>query len=56
MIFGGIVRDMIAVDDVVVPVPLSLLQRSALEFEASQPSTALLGVLGERKLSRVVVP
>jgi len=56
VVLGGVVRDVVAVDDVVVPVPLSLSQGSALEFEASQPPTALLGVFGERKLSRVVVP
>jgi len=50
------VRDMIAVDDVIVPVSLTLFQRSALELEASDPSTALLGVLGERELTLVVVP
>lgn len=47
---------MVAVDDVVVPVSLTLFQRSALELEASDPSAALLGVLGERKLTLVVVP
>ena len=40
----------------VVPVPLSLLQHVSLEFETAQPSAALLGVLGERKLSGIVVP
>jgi hypothetical protein len=40
----------------VVPVPLALLQCVALEFEASHPSTALLWVLGERKLTCVVIP
>lgn len=47
---------MIAVNDVVVPVPLALLERAALELEASQPAAALLGVLGERKLTGIVVP
>jgi hypothetical protein len=54
--FGGIMRDVVAVDDVVVPVPLALLQCVALKLEASHPSAALLGVLGERELSCVVVP
>lgn len=49
-------RDVVAVDDVVVPVSLALLQSSALELEAADPSTGLLGVLGERELSGVVVP
>lgn len=53
---GGVVRDMVAVDDVVVPVSLTLFQRGALELEASDPSTALLGVLGERELALVVIP
>jgi hypothetical protein len=56
MVFGGIVRDVVAIDDVVVPVPLALLQCVALELEGSHPSTALLRVLGERKLSRVIIP
>jgi hypothetical protein len=54
--FGGIMRDVVAVDDVVVPIPLALLQSVALKLEASHPSTALLGVLGERELSCIVVP
>jgi len=53
---GGIVRDVVAVDDVVVPVSLTLLESGTLEFEASDPAAALLGVLGERELSGVVVP
>lgn len=40
----------------VVPVSLALLQCCALEFEASQPTAALLGVLGERELTLVVIP
>lgn len=40
----------------VVPVSLSLLQGCALELEASQPSAALFGVFGKRKLTLVVVP
>jgi len=50
------VRDVVPVDDVVVPVALSLLERRALELEASQPASGLLGVLGERELAGVVVP
>jgi hypothetical protein len=55
-VLGRVVRDVVAVNDVVVPVPLALLQGGALELEASQPAAALLGVLGEGKLARVVVP
>jgi hypothetical protein len=48
----------VAVDDVVVPVALTLLEHGTLELECSLPRTLLLGVLifGERKLARVVVP
>lgn len=49
-------RDVVSVDDVVVPIALSLLERRALEFEASYPAAGLLGVLGERELAGVVVP
>jgi len=56
VVFGGVVRDVVAVENVIVPIPLALLQHVSLEFEASHPSTALLRVLGERKLSGVVVP
>jgi len=53
---GGIVRDVVAVDDVVVPVPLALLQSGALEAESALPAARLGGVLGERELAIVVVP
>lgn len=72
MVLGGVVRDVVPVDDVlqeservigagekatyVVPVPLALLQGRALELEAAHPAAALLGVLGERKLPGVVIP
>jgi hypothetical protein len=56
VVFGGVVRDVVAVDDVIVPVSLALLQRIPLELEASQPPAALLGILGERKLSCIVIP
>lgn len=49
-------RDMVAVDDVVVPVALSLLQSLSLELEASDPATRLLGVLGKRELALVAIP
>jgi len=50
------VRDVITINDVIVPIPLALLQSSTRKLEASQPSTALLRVLGKRKLSGIVVP
>lgn len=56
MVFGGVVRDVVTVDDVVVPIPLALLQRVSLKFEASHPASALLRVFRKRKLSCVVVP
>jgi hypothetical protein len=56
MVFGWVMRNMVAVDDVVVPVPLALLQRVPLELEASQPSAALLWILGQWKLACVIVP
>lgn len=49
-------RDVVAVDDVVVPVALALLQGLALEAESALPATSLVGILGERELSIVVVP
>jgi len=53
---GGIVGDMVAIDDVVVPVSLTLLQGCTLEPESSLPATGLSRVLVQRKLSIVVVP
>ena len=53
---GWVVRDVVAVDDVVVPVALTLLEGLALEAEGTLPSTGLGGVLGERELAAVVVP
>ena len=49
-------RDVVAVNDVVVPVALALLQGLALEAESALPATSLVGILGERELSVVVVP
>lgn len=48
--------DVVAVDDVVVPVALALLESLALEAESALPATGLTGVLGERELAVVVVP
>jgi len=56
VVFGGIMRDVVAVDDVVVPVALALFQCAVLKLEAAEPSSALLWVLGERELAGVVVP
>jgi hypothetical protein len=46
----------VAVYDVIVPIPLTLLQRVVLELETSQPTAALLRVLGERKLPGIIIP
>lgn len=48
--------DVVSVDDVVVPVSLSLLESSTLEFEGTSPGTGLLGVFGEGKLALISVP
>ena len=53
---GWVVRDVVAVDDVVVPVALALLQGGALEAESALPAASLAGVLGKRELAVVVVP
>lgn len=53
---GGIVGDVVAVNDVVVPVALALLQGLALETESALPATSLVGIFGERELAVVVVP
>jgi len=45
MILGRIVRDVIAVDDVIVPISRALFQRIPLEFERSHPAPALSRVL-----------
>jgi hypothetical protein len=56
VVLGGVVRDVVAVNDVVVPVALALLECGAVELEAASPASRLLGVLGERKLTLVAVP
>lgn len=56
VVLGGVVRDVVTVDDVVVPVALALLEGSTLELEAADPTTGLLGVLGKGKLALVTVP
>lgn len=56
VVLSGVVRDVVAVDDVVVPVALALLQGGALELEGADPSSGLLGVLGKGKLTLVAVP
>lgn len=53
---GWVVGDVVAVDDVVVPVTLALLEGLSLEAEGTLPATRLGGVLGERELAVVVVP
>lgn len=51
-----VVRDVVAIDDVVVPVALTLLEGLTLEAESALPAARLGGVLGERELAVVVVP
>lgn len=53
---GGVVADVVAIDDIVVPVALALLESSTLEAEGTLPATGLGSVLGKRKLTVVVVP
>jgi len=53
---GWVVGDVVAVDDVIVPVSLALLERGALEAERALPSAGLGWVLGKRELAAVVVP
>lgn len=48
--------DMVAINDVVVPISLTLLQSSALEAEGTFPSTGFARVLGKWKLAGIVVP
>jgi len=53
---GGVVGDVVPIDDVVVPVSLSLLKSGWLESEGSLEATGGLLVSGERELTVVVVP
>lgn len=55
---SGIVGNMVAINDVVVPVSLSRLESCALKSEGSLECTRFGGrlVLGERKLTGIVVP
>jgi hypothetical protein len=52
------VGDMISIDDVVVPVPLSCLKCCPLKSECTFPRTGLGGslILSKGKLTGVVVP
>jgi hypothetical protein len=53
---GGVVGDVVTIDDIVVPVALTRLEGGRLEAESTLPATGLGGVLGERELTIVVVP
>jgi len=53
---SGVVRDVVSIDDVVVPVSLTGLQHGALETEGTLPGTGLGSIPGERELAVVVVP
>lgn len=52
---GGIVRDTVAIHDIVIPVTAAELQHGGLEAELAQPCTRLV-LSGQRQLTRVVVP
>jgi len=49
-------RDMVAIDDIVVPIALSLLQSGILESKCAFPGARLGRVLGEWELTTIVVP
>lgn len=51
-------RDMVTVDDVVVPIPLTGLESRVLESKGALPGAGLGRrlVLGERQLADIVVP
>jgi hypothetical protein len=53
---SGIVRNVIAVEDIVVPVALALLDQGALEAKGALEAAGLGGVLGQGKLACIVVP
>lgn len=55
---AGVVGDVVAVDDVVVPVALASLESCVLEAKGALPGAGLRGglVLGKRELADVVVP
>ena len=53
---GWVVGDVVAVDDVVIPVALALLEGGGREAEGTLPPTGLVGILGKGKLAVVVVP
>jgi hypothetical protein len=53
---GGVVRNVVSIDDVVVPVSLTGLEHGALEAEVALPGTGLGSIPGERQLAVVVVP
>jgi hypothetical protein len=57
-VFTWVVGDMVAIDNVVVPVSLTSLEHRALELECSLPCAGLGGVLvlSKRKLASVIVP
>jgi len=53
---GGVMRDVVAVHDVIVPVALAWSECSTLEAESSLPSSSLGCIFGQGKLTGVVVP
>lgn len=53
---SGIVGDVVAIHDVVVPVATTKLQDRGLEAEFASPCARLGGVLGQGKFARVAIP
>lgn len=51
-------RDMVSVDDVVIPIPLTRLKSGALKSESTFPATRFGRslVLSKRKLTSIVIP
>lgn len=56
VLLGWVVGDVVAVNDVVVPVALALLEGGTVELEAASPAAGLLLVLGKGELTLVAVP
>lgn len=55
-VFRGVMGDVVAIDDVVVPIPMARHQRRSLELESAPPTPLLPGVFRQWKHALVVVP
>jgi hypothetical protein len=53
---GGVVGDVVTINDIIVPISLPKVEGSSLEAESSLPGTRFGSVIGERELAAVVVP